>query len=105
MPAFFFHTRALKVDLDKGRLKELLDKFGERFGRPKIRCPLCAWQPRREDLWACSCLFQWHTFDTGGVCPACDYQWQDTKCFQCHQWSKHVDWYADEDDDGSEGGA
>jgi hypothetical protein len=89
----------LKVGPNGDRIKELVEKFGERFGSPKIRCPLCSWEPRREDRWACVCLFTWHTFDTGGVCPSCDYQWQETMCFKCHEWSKHAAWYVDDDGD------
>ena len=35
---------------------------------PRIRCPLCGWSPRKDDLWACDCGHLWNTFDTGGVC-------------------------------------
>ena len=45
---------------------------------PLIRCPLCAWSPREEDLWSCTCGHEWNTFDTGGVCPACLHQWTST---------------------------
>jgi hypothetical protein len=38
---------------------------------PRIRCPLCGWSPRKEDLWSCSCGHLWNTFDTGGVCLQC----------------------------------
>jgi len=50
-----------ELDADKS-----LDPSG-----PHIRCPLCGWSPRKEDLWSCSCGHVWNTFDTGGVCPAC----------------------------------
>ena len=97
MPAFLFHVHARKRNPDQTRIRQLLDTFDKRFGSPRIRCPLCAWEPRREDQWACSCFFQWHTFDTGGVCPACDYHWRETMCFQCHEWSRHDLWYVDAD--------
>lgn len=45
---------------------------------PRIRCPLCGWSPRKDDLWSCSCGHEWNTFDTGGVCPACLHQWTST---------------------------
>ena len=35
---------------------------------PRIRCPLCGWSPRKDDLWACDCGHLWNTFDTWGVC-------------------------------------
>jgi hypothetical protein len=63
---------------------------------PRIRCPKCKWSPRGHELWQCKCGHRWHTFDTGGVCPACLYQWQVTQCFQCVQYSPHSDWYARE---------
>lgn len=60
----------------------------------KIRCPKCAWRPRATDRWECTCGFIWNTFDTRGLCPACDYQWHDTACLACGEWSRHEDWYA-----------
>lgn len=60
---------------------------------PKIRCPLCEWQPRPDDLWSCECGHVWHTFDTGGVCPGCIKQWESTQCLECKGWSAHSDWY------------
>ena len=69
-----------------------LEKGGEPSG-PRIRCPLCSWSPRQEDLWMCTCMHCWNTFDTGGVCPACLHQWLETKCPSCHRWSPHSDWY------------
>jgi hypothetical protein len=62
-------------------------------GGGEIRCPLCAWRPGQKDLWICRCNHAWNTFDTGGVCPNCLYQWEYTQCFACHGWSLHSDWY------------
>ena len=62
----------------------------------KIRCPKCKWQPSKSDRWSCACGHSWNTFDTRGICPACDAKWRDTQCMRCHQWSLHDDWYADE---------
>jgi hypothetical protein len=59
----------------------------------RIRCPLCHWEPRADDRWACSCLYSWNTFDTGGVCPGCLKRWAMTMCLSCHKWSAHSDWY------------
>jgi hypothetical protein len=56
--------------------------------------PLCGWSPRRDDLWSCSCGYEWNTFDTGGVCPACLDRWPSTHCLSCAGWSPHSDWYA-----------
>jgi hypothetical protein len=58
-----------------------------------IRCPKCRWTPRSSDRWRCDCGFVWNTFDTRGLCPACQHQWEDTQCPACGRWSRHVDWY------------
>jgi hypothetical protein len=60
---------------------------------PRIRCPHCLWSPREFDLWSCSCGCSWNTFETGGVCPSCMKQWQDTQCLSCHRWAPHSAWY------------
>ena len=60
---------------------------------PRIRCPVCGWQPRAHDRWRCRCGHVWNTFDTGGVCPGCLYQWTETQCLACGRWSPHSDWY------------
>jgi hypothetical protein len=60
----------------------------------RIRCPRCGYEPRPTDRWQCDCGFLWNTFDTRGLCPACDHQWQDTACPACGEWSPHEDWYA-----------
>ncbi|HTL34210.1 MAG TPA: hypothetical protein VL326_13865 [Kofleriaceae bacterium] len=62
----------------------------------KIRCPKCRWTPGKHDRWSCLCGHSWNTFDTRGICPACDAAWRETQCLQCHQWSPHDDWYLDE---------
>ena len=60
-----------------------------------IRCPKCRWRPRKSDRWMCSCGCIWNTFDTGGLCPDCGYQWQVTVCLECKRLSPHRDWYGD----------
>jgi hypothetical protein len=59
----------------------------------RIRCPLCKWEPGRHDRWMCHCRHTWNTFDTGGVCPKCLYQWKITACLRCLKFSAHSDWY------------
>jgi hypothetical protein len=70
----------------------------------KIRCPVCAWQPRPFDRWVCTdvaapefffagCGCSWNTFATRGHCPKCSHQWRHTSCFRCGQMSLHEDWY------------
>ncbi|MBM3752914.1 MAG: hypothetical protein FJW38_02935 [Acidobacteria bacterium] len=60
---------------------------------PRIRCPLCEWEPPSDALWTCLCGYSWHTFDTGGVCPSCITKWPSTQCPHCKGWSAHSDWY------------
>ena len=73
----------------------------------RIRCPLCQWQPSPSTLWACEsygtpepyfggCGTLWNTFSTRGKCPGCSHQWKWTSCPNCHEWSLHDDWYAEE---------
>jgi hypothetical protein len=75
---------------------------------PGIRCPLCKWRPKKSDEWMCwdcdhpeyfyeGCGTEWNTFETQGVCPTCLHQWEWTSCFNCFLWSKHVDWYENDD--------
>ena len=78
---------AVKVDTDV-REDERLEGAG-----PRIRCPLCGWQPGPDDRWRCQCGHTWNTFDTGGVCPGCLFQWTTTQCLACGRWSPHSDWY------------
>ena len=61
----------------------------------KIFCPKCQRVPPPSDYWMCepACGCVWHTFETGGVCPQCGKNWEDTQCLGCHQWSPHADWY------------
>ncbi len=68
----------------------------------KIYCPKCRWEPRPSDRWFCetACRCQWNTFDTGGVCPQCGKQWEETACPACGAWSRHADWYHEEAPDG-----
>jgi hypothetical protein len=70
------------------------ESVGHGDGGPFIRCPKCNWTPRAHDQWLCNCGHTWNTFDTGGVCPACLYQWIETMCLRCSQWSLHSEWYA-----------
>jgi hypothetical protein len=73
-----------------------IEKLRHGPGGSRIRCPHCGWEPRREDKWACACLHEWNTFETGGVCPACQRQWVETQCPKCDAWSKHLEWYVDD---------
>jgi hypothetical protein len=72
------------------------ESTGRGTGGPRIRCPKCNWSPTADSRWSCKCGHVWNTFDTGGVCPGCLYQWKVTACLQCGQWSAHSDWYTQE---------
>ena len=74
-----------------------IDDAGTR--KPRIRCPKCSWQPRKDDLWGCFCETAFHTFDTRGRCPGCGEQWDHTQCLSCLEWSPHLDWYEGDADD------
>ena len=69
----------------------------ETMSEVRIRCPKCEWEPKPDDMWACSCGHQWNTFSTAGRCPNCGKIWKDTQCFGppvgCSKWSPHLDWY------------
>ena len=68
---------------------------GKRLDRLKTGVRDTAQWLRAEDRWRCHCGHSWNTFDTGGVCPGCRYQWKITKCLRCKEWSAHSDWYAE----------
>jgi hypothetical protein len=71
------------------------DKQSTTSGNGRIRCPHCAWQPRKSDHWQCHCGCRWHTFDTGGKCPDCGWHWSQTQCPRCAKWAAHLAWYED----------
>lgn len=94
------HVVERRAEGNPAAIGELLRRREDRLaGRSRrrerrIRCPLCAWQPRKHDLWLCTyCGHHWNTFDTAGLCPGCQYQWQVTACLSCHRYSPHRDWY------------
>lgn len=61
----------------------------------RIWCPGCEWKPKPTVRWVCEwrCRHWWHTFDTGGVCPACGKVWEVTQCHACRKKYPHADWY------------
>lgn len=83
----------LKGDPSQLRPPEVDVTAGRRGCHGRIRCPRCAWEPGPGDRWMCVCLHAWNTFETGGVCPACDHRWTKTQCLRCAEWSRHEDWY------------
>ncbi len=61
-----------------------------------IRCPRCNQPPSPSDRWLCKCGHRWNTFQTRGLCPRCQYQWEITACLVCGESSPHADWYVQE---------
>lgn len=84
-----------------GGVDQLLREAGLGGRTPRIRCPRCRWQPRRDSRWVCTCGFGWNTFDTHGECPGCQHQWTVTQCLACERFSPHEDWYETGSDDRS----
>ena len=73
-----------------------------------IRCPLCKWRPNASSRWYCGdcdypeyffegCGTAWNTFTTRGLCPGCGHQWRWTICLSCQRWSRHEEWYENQD--------
>jgi hypothetical protein len=54
---------SVAIDRELGQGKTLA------LSRPRIRCPLCAWTPRKHDHWFCDCGHFWNTFETGESDP------------------------------------
>jgi len=75
------------------RENELFNDDQQGPAEPRIRCPQCNWSPKPESRWQCVCQHHWNTFDTGGICPACLYQWTVTQCLACFALSAHSAWY------------
>ena len=73
------------------------ERLGSGTGGPRIRCPKCQWEPRKQDRWQCECLHVWNTFETRGRCPVCAKRWAVTQCLRCHEISAHEDWYEERD--------
>lgn len=74
-------------------------RWGETMRTPDgrlIRCPKCSFQPSADMRWFCKCSHVWNTFWTSGLCPACRFQWEVTKCHRCHEMSEHKAWYVAE---------
>ena len=84
-------TKTTLLPREPGVVPESGDGSGN--GEGSICCPLCKWKPGKHDRWICKCSHIWNTFDTGGVCPKCLYQWRVTQCRVCLGISAHSDWY------------
>lgn len=63
----------------------------------EIYCPCCHWEPDGGAHWQCTCGYVWNSFETGAVCPKCQYRWKISQCPTtpggCGTVSPHVDWY------------
>jgi hypothetical protein len=86
----------------KTKARDKADEFSH------IRCPLCKWRPNRSSRWYCGdcdypeyffdgCCTAWNTFTTRGRCPGCRNQWHWTICLSCQGWSRHEEWYENQD--------
>jgi len=96
-----------------GDVADILRKLAPEIPRrTKIRCPKCQWQPEASSRWMCSgagppenfpagCGTAWNSFETRGICPGCDHRWEWTACLACGAWSRHDDWYVEEDADSN----
>jgi len=98
--ALFLFQKSSFSDKGADKTEKLKDEPTD-FSR--IRCPLCRWKPRASNRWYCGdtdfhvgCGTAWNTFDTGGRCPGCNYQWMWTDCLRCYRSSPHEAWYEDE---------
>jgi hypothetical protein len=69
------------------------ESYPEQTGAAQ-RCPQCGWETDPSEEWLCGkCGCLWNTFETGGRCPLCQYQWKETTCNSCGESSPHEDWY------------
>jgi len=103
---FWFFQKSLSAE----KIADQLARSGEEEAKQcRIRCPLCRWQPKPDDLWYCGdcaypeyffegCGMMWNTFTTKGLCPGCAHQWRYTSCLRCAGWSLHEEWYSEEND-------
>ena len=87
------HLHLLKGHPTPVHVPDLEERKERDRGDAGVRCPQCGWEPSADDRWACSCLHLWNTFQTRGVCPACEKQWLETQCPRCNEWSLHEHWY------------
>ena len=85
----------------EGKLKDKVEQK-DGTGKERIRCPKCKWNPKPSDRWACQCGHTWNTFDTRGKCPGCLFQWTQTMCLSCLEWSEHEAWYEPQGAGGQE---
>ena len=76
----------------------VLDKAG--LGGGGIRCPRCAWRPRAEDRWSCTCGHAWNTFDTRGRVPGVLPPVDGNPVPPLPPLLPHEAWYAGEQRDG-----
>src|SRR5712691_3178586 len=59
---------------ESARLSVVLDREADQEksldpSRPRIRCPLCGWSPRKDDCWSCTCGHSCNTFNTEKCAP------------------------------------
>ena len=88
--SFAFISTDGKVILSHAEKKDTKKK------QPRIRCPICGWQPDGKAYWGCEkCFSTFDTFKTHAHCPTpgCGNSWFYTQCIACHEQSPHEKWY------------
>lgn len=69
-----------------------LAKLPRRIGKG---CPSCGMAPPTGDLWICGeCRKPFDTFQTAGVCPHCNAQYEVARCLHCGQLHSLAEWSA-----------
>lgn len=65
----------------------------QRTRRHELRCPACGWVPFALDAWKCKeCGMVWDSFSTGGMCPRCHHQHEETACPRCRRIAPNERW-------------
>jgi hypothetical protein len=87
-------------------LETAREPVAKREKPPRIRCPLCGWEPDGYPYWGCnqwidgrSCATIWNTFATRARCPTCSHQYKETWCPRCNRMSLHEAWYEQSEED------
>ena len=67
-----------------------------------ISCPLCDWNPSKEDEWECEGCGYWFSYFSQSECPQCGTEVQRVHCKEhnggCGQVSPYLDWFCGMDD-------